>query len=201
MSIHATEQLGGGGLGNSIECWQVVGIESALTFSLRHIVVSEIRGRFRRWGGMLMFDREDRSRARLKAWIDLASVDTGSLERDQHIRSVEFFDVGRFPFAEFRSDTIDALDEQRFVARGSLALHGVDRQVELIVAPAPQRPGGDATRATYEVRTTIDRQAFGLRWNQDLDAGGLVVGDRIDVSARVQALRVPDGNGHRGDRR
>ena len=199
MSIHATEQLDGDAIEPSIECWQVVGIESALTFSLRHIVMSEIRGRFRRWGGMLMLDRADRSRARLKAWIDLASVDTGSFERDQHIRSAEFFDVARFPFAEFRSDAIAALDEQRFVVRGPLTLHGVDREVELIVTPGPKREDGEVTRAGYEVRATIDRQAFGLRWNQDLDAGGLVVGDRISIHARVQATRVR--NGHRGARR
>ena len=178
---------------HSMECWQVVGIESALTFALRHLVMSEIRGRFRRWGAMLVLDREDQSRALLKAWIDLASIDTGSVERDQHIRSAEFFDVGRFPFAEFRSEAIEALDEHRYVARGPLALHGKNRPIELIVTPGPKREDGGVTRAAYEVRATIDRQAFGLRWNQDLDGGGLVVGDRIDLHARIQAMRVPDG--------
>jgi polyisoprenoid-binding protein YceI len=193
MSVHATGQLDVDALKRSMECWQVVGIESALTFSLRHLVVSEIRGRFRRWGALLVLDREDHSRALLKAWIDLASIDTGSLERDQHIRSAEFFDVARFPFAEFRSEAIAAVDNQRYVARGPLLLHGKNRPVELIVTPGPKREDGGVARAAYDVRATIDRQAFGLHWNQDLDAGGLVVGDRIDVHARVQAMRVPDG--------
>jgi polyisoprenoid-binding protein YceI len=176
-----------------MECWQAVGIESALTFSLRHLVVSEIRGRFKRWGAMLVLDRGDLSRALLKAWVDLASIDTGSVERDQHIRSAEFFDAGHFPFAEFRSDAIAALDEHRYVARGPLVLHGKSRPVELIVTPGPTREDDGVMRAAYEVRATIDRQAFGLHWNQDLDGGGLVVGDRIDLHARVQAMRVPDG--------
>jgi polyisoprenoid-binding protein YceI len=176
-----------------MECWQAVGIESALTFSLRHLVMSEIRGRFRRWGAMLVLDREDHSRALLRAWIDLASIDTSSVERDQHIRSAEFFDVGRFPFAEFRSEAIAPLDEHRYLARGPLVLHGKTRPVELIVTPGPKREDAGVARAAYEVRATIDRKAFGLRWNQDLDGGGLVVGDRIDFHARVQAMRVPDG--------
>ena len=198
MSAHVLGQLDSDAVRPSTECWQVVGIESALTFSLRHIVVSEIRGRFRRWGAILVLDREDRSRALLKAWIDLASIDTGSIERDQHIRSAEFFDVARFPFAEFRSDAITALDDRRFLARGTLGLHGESRPVELIVTPGPKREDAGITRASCEVRATIDRQAFGLRWNQDLDGGGLVVGDRIDLHARVQAMRVADG--HRHDR-
>src|SRR4051794_38248608 len=139
MSAHATGQIGADGVKHSMECWQAVGIESALTFSLRHLVMSEIRGRFRRWGAMLVLDREDHSRALLKAWIDLASIDTGSVERDQHIRSAEFFDVGRFPFAEFRSEAIAPLDEHRYLARGPLVLHGKSRPVELIVAPGPKR--------------------------------------------------------------
>lgn len=193
MSVHAIGRLEGDAGKPPTECWQVVGIESALTFSLRHLVMSEIRGRFRRWGAILVLDREDPSRALLKAWIDLASIDTGSCERDQHIRSAEFFDVARFPFAEFRSDTIAALDDRRFVARGPLALHGLNQPVELVVTPGPKREDAGITRAPYEVCATIDRQAFGLRWNQDLDAGGLVVGDRIDIHARVQTqlLRAP----------
>jgi polyisoprenoid-binding protein YceI len=193
MSVHANGQLGGHAVKTSTECWQAVGIESALTFSLRHLVMSEIRGRFRRWGAVLVLDREDPSRALIKAWIDLASVDTASCERDQHIRSAEFFDVARFPFAEFRSDAIAALDDRRFVARGLLALHGVTQPVELIVTPGRRREDAGIMRALYEVRATIDRRAFGLRWNQDLDAGGVVVGDRIDLHARVQTqlLRTP----------
>jgi polyisoprenoid-binding protein YceI len=193
MSLHATEWFDADAVKSSTECWQVVGIESALTFSLRHLVMSEIRGRFRRWGAILILDREDQSRALLKAWIDLASIDTGSFERDHHIRSAEFFDVARFPFAEFRSDEIVSLDAQRFVARGALALHGETQPLELIVTPGPRREDAGVARAAYEVRATIDRRAFGLRWNQDLDAGGLVVGDRIDLHARVQAMRIPDG--------
>ena len=72
-------------------------------------------------------------------------------------------------------------------------LHGKSRPVELIVTPGPKREDAGVTRAAYEVRATIDRQAFGLRWNQDLDGGGLVVGGRIDLHARVQTMRVPDG--------
>jgi polyisoprenoid-binding protein YceI len=175
-----------------LESWEVTGADSALTFSLRHIVVREIIGHFRKWGALLVLDLDDVSRSRLTGWVDLASVDTGAPERDEHIRSPEFFNVAHFAVAEFRSDTIFPIAGQRFLVRGQLVLHGVAQPIELTVTPGLKIEEGNNARATYEVQATIDRQAFGLHWNQDLDAGGLVVGDRIEIQARVRAKRVPN---------
>jgi len=175
------------------ECWQVVRGASTLTFSLRHIVFQQISGHFRRWGGRLILDREEPSRSQVTAWIDLASIETGSQERDDHVRSEEFFDVARFPLAKFRSETIDASDLKRIVVSGGLQMHGVTRPIDLAVTPGPISQHGDLVRASYEGRAWIDRQSFGLHWNQDLDAGGFVVGDRVGISAHIAAVRVPMG--------
>lgn len=154
--------------------------------------MSEIGGCFHNWGALLLLDAEDPSRSRLTGWVDLTSIDTGSPERDAQIRSLEFFNVVHFPVAEFRSEMIAPLDAHRFVARGPLELHGVVQPIELAVTVGPRIEDGDVVRATYEVHGTIDRQAFGLHWNQDLDVGGVVVGDRIDIRAHVEAVRVGD---------
>jgi polyisoprenoid-binding protein YceI len=190
MTNHSAGQLDSDGR-SRVECWEVISATSTLTFSLRHIVVREIIGCFRKWGATLVLDAADLSRSRLTGWVDLSSIDTGSCERDEHIRSSEFFDVARFPIAEFLSQSIAPIAGRSFLVHGQLVLHGVARPIELTVTPTSNAQAGDAGCATYEVGATINRQAFGLHWNQDLDSGGVVVGDRIDLEARVQVLRVP----------
>jgi polyisoprenoid-binding protein YceI len=192
MTIHAAGQYDGHASKARLECWEVIGADSVLTFSLRHIVVSEIAGRFRKWGALLVLNLDDVSRSRLTGWVDLSSVDTGVAERDDHIRSPEFFNMSRFPIAEFVSDSIIPIADQRFLVRGQLLLHGVARPIEMTVTPGPRTEVGNSARAAYDVHATVNRQTFGLRWNQDLDAGGVVVGDRIDVQARVQVIRIPN---------
>jgi len=192
MTSQTTGQSELGGAQARAECWEVVLANSTLTFSLRHIVISEIAGSFHNWGALLLVDAEDPSRSRLTGWVDLSSIDTGSPERDAQIRSPEFFNVRHFPVARFAGQMIALVDNQHFVARGPLELHGVVQPIELMVTVGPRSGDGDVARATYEVRGTIDRQAFGLHWNQDLDVGGVVVGDRIDIRAHVEAARVPE---------
>ncbi len=175
-----------------LERWQVDPAESTLTFTLRHIVVQEIQGRFLRWGGRLAIDRNQPSLSEVDVWVDLASIDTSSLERDEHVRSAEFLDVGRFPRAAFKSTSI-ALADERIRVEGLLELHGITRPVEMEVTVGQQTREGDVARATFEARGSVNRQAFGLHWNQDLDVGGVVVGDRVELRAHVTAIRLPDG--------
>jgi polyisoprenoid-binding protein YceI len=176
---------------DSRERWQVDPSRSTLTFTLRHIVVQEIQGRFQRWGGELLLHRGQPSLSELEAWVDLGSIDTDSAERDDQVRSDEFFDVGRFPRARFKSTRIESSDEQIRIA-GILELHGVSHPVDLEITLGPVVEDGDVARASYEARGTIDRQDFGLHWNQDLDVGGVVVGDRVELRAHIEAIRLPD---------
>jgi polyisoprenoid-binding protein YceI len=172
------------------ERWEIDGASSELGFSLRHIVVSEIQGRFRGWGGEMIFDPSDVARTQIRAWVDVASVETGAADRDAHLRSVEFMDVDRFPRALFTSSDVSVRREGEALIAGSLQLHGVTRYVELHVTA--QRTWTDASgvaHASYRVRGTVDRQAFGLHWNQDLDVGGIVVGDKVQIDARVEMVR------------
>ena len=172
------------------ERWEIDGSNSELGFSLRHIVVSEIQGRFRSWGGEMLFDPEDVARAQIQVWIDVASIETGSADRDAHLRSSEFMDVTQFPRAQFTSSDVSIRREGEALIRGRLQLHGVTCDVELLVAA--QRTWTDArglAHASYRVRGNLDRQAFGLHWNQDLDVGGIVVGDKVQIDARVELVR------------
>jgi len=175
------------------ELWEIDSASSHLGFSLRHIVVSEIHGQFASWGGQMIFDPEDVDRSLIRVWIDVASIDTGSVERDAHLRSPEFLDVARFPRAEFTGTGVAIVRDGEAVLSGRLRLHGISRNVELAVAT--ERIWTDASkrpRAAYLLHGKVDRQAFGLHWNQDLDFGGVVVGDRVELAARVELVRTAD---------
>ncbi len=153
-------------------------------------MVREIKGEFKRWGGTITVDEVDPTRSRLRAWIDLASVDTSELERDAQVRSAEFFDVAQFPRATFSSTEIRLPDSGNPFVRGRLRLHGTEGEVALEITQRDERKDDDGTeRAIYSVNGRFDRRDFGLRWNQDLDVGGVVVGDQVQIDAHVEAIR------------
>jgi polyisoprenoid-binding protein YceI/osmotically-inducible protein OsmY len=182
----STTTVGGAGL----EQWQIDGARSGLTFRLRHIVVQQIRGRFQRWGGTLFIDRDQPWLSSVQIWVDLASVTTDDPERDAHVRSSEFLDVARFPRAELKSTNV-ALRDEKVIVQGVLSLHGIAHDVEVTAAVGGTEidPQGSA-RAAFTARAVIDRQSFGLHWNQDLDVGGIVVGDEVEIEAEVEAVRL-----------
>jgi polyisoprenoid-binding protein YceI len=171
------------------ERWELDGSKSRLGFSLRHIVVSEIQGRFGKWDAEMFFDPDDLTRTRIRVWIDVESVDTDSAERDAHLRSAEFFDAEQFPRAEFTSTEAVRRKDGEATVKGELTLHGTTCDVELVVTAERNWLDADGLlRAAYRVRGQIDRQAFGLHWNQDLDVGGIVVGDTVQIQAHVEMV-------------
>jgi polyisoprenoid-binding protein YceI len=171
------------------ERWEIDAVRSALTFSLRHIVIHRIDGRFDRWGGTVFIDREHPWLSSLTAWVDLASISTGDPERDAQVRSAEFLDVARFPRAELRSTAVDVLGSALTI-EARLDLHGAVHDVEIDAEVSPVSVGADGrARARYRARAVVDRRSFNLRWNQDLDAGGVVVGDEVDIVGEVELVR------------
>ncbi len=168
--------------------WEIDPTRSSLTFKLRHIVVQQIRGQFDRWGGTLFIDRQEPWLSSALVWVDLASITTGDLERDAHVRSGEFLDVAHFPRAAFKSTNVDTPDGQVSI-QGVLSLHGVVHDVEVRAEAGETTTDRDGRpRARFTARAVIDRQSFGLHWNQDLDVGGIVVGDEVELEAKVEAV-------------
>jgi polyisoprenoid-binding protein YceI/hemerythrin-like domain-containing protein len=163
---------------------------STLGFTLRHAVVSELQGHFSRWGGMLSIDQTEPSTSWVKIWVDLASIDTGDAERDKYVRSPGFFNVERFPRAVFSSSDVRVPDGGNPLVTGRLRLHGHLADVTLEVTSRRTRVDEkDQERAVYIVNGHIDRQQFGLRWRENLDRGGLLVGDEIQIVGYVEAVR------------
>jgi len=175
--------------------WEIDADRSELRFSLRHIVVSTIEGRFRSWGGEMLFDPDDVAATQLHVWVDVASIDTGSPERDAHVRSAEFLDTARYPRAQFVGTDILPHARDGAAMTGRLQLHGTTRYVDLkVVADRTWLDDLGRPRAAYTVTGKIDRQVFGLHWNQDLDVGGFVVSDKVAIEARVEMVRTTDAD-------
>ena len=175
----------------TVEEWRIDLDHSNLRFTLRHVVIHEIHGQFRRWGGTIMLSNADLAKSSVHVWVDLASVDTDDPERDAQIRSPEFFDVGHFRRATFSSSEIQLPEHANPIVKGCLALHGFMEDVDLEITRHDRWIDAEGVeRASYEVVSRLDRRRFGLRWNLDPDIGGVVVGDEIELVATVEAIRV-----------
>jgi polyisoprenoid-binding protein YceI len=144
---------------------------------------------------MLSVDEKQPSTSWVRIWVDLASIDTGNVERDEYVRSSAFFDVERFPRAVFSSSDVRVPDGGHPLVNGRLRLHGQLADVTLEVT---SRGNGvdewGEERAIYRVTGHVDREQFGLRWHENLNRGGLLVGDKIQIVAHVEAVpAVPRG--------
>jgi len=172
------------------QTWQIDSAHSGIHFSVRHLVIAKVRGQFSRWTGALAVPGGDFSRATVDVTIDATSIDTGVADRDAHLRSADFFDVETHPEITFRSRRLEPLGEDRFALVGDLTIRGTTREVVLDVESAGQTkdPWGNV-RAGFAGRTSIDRKEFGLTWNQALEAGGVMVGDKVEIEIEVEAVR------------
>lgn len=168
--------------------WQVDPAHSSVEFSVRHLMVAKVKGRFTSFGGTVVID-DDPSQSSVEAHVGLASVDTGDEQRDAHLRSADFFDVERYPEMTFASTAVRP-DGEAWVVTGDLSLHGVTRPVELQLElnGTGRDPYGN-TRAAFSATTRLSRKDFGLEWNLPLDGGGVLVGDAVDVSLEIEAVR------------
>jgi polyisoprenoid-binding protein YceI len=170
--------------------WQIDPAHTDVAFSVRHLMISKVRGAFRDVAGTIATGADPLD-SFVTAEIALASVDTGNDQRDAHLRSPDFFDVDNHPTMTFRSTRIRS-NGAGFDVDGELAIRGVTRPVTLaleITGMGPDAYGG--TRAGFSASTTIDRTEFGLTWNAALETGGVVVSDLVTISLDVQAVLQP----------
>src|SRR5256885_13557791 len=174
----------------AVSNWKIDPSHSAIHFSVRHMVVSKTRGRFTKWTGDIRFDPENRTASSVEVSIDPASIDTADAQRDAHLRSPDFFDVEKHPTATFRSTKVEDRGGDRYRITGGLTVHGVTRPVvfEATYEGSGKDPWG-GERAGFLATTSIDRKDFGLQWNQALETGGLLVGEKVDLTLEVEAIR------------
>jgi polyisoprenoid-binding protein YceI len=156
------------------------------------MVISKVHGRFTKWNGTVVIDDGDVSKSSVDVTIDASSVETHEAKRDAHLRSPDFFDVEKFPTLAFKSKRVTE-SGGGLAVRGDLTIHGVTKEVLLEVESLGRTKdpwGGE--RAGFSAKTSIDRKEFGLGWNQVLEAGGVLVGEKIEITLEIEAVKVKE---------
>ena len=166
---------------------------SEVTFQVRHLL-TKVRGRFSDFAGTVCVDEEEPGHSSVSLRIDAASIDTNNGDRDQHLRSDDFFAVQTYPTITFDSSRIARTSADTYDVTGTLTIRGAAREVTLpvIYLGTAQDPWGNA-RAGFETELTLNRKDFGLLWNAPLETGGFLVGDDVRVSVSIQAIAQPEG--------
>ena len=171
--------------------YQIDPTHSAAHFSVRHMMVANVRGEFTKMSGTLVFDRENPANSSLEAKVDVNSITTRDAQRDGHLKSADFFDAEKFPEMIFKSTKVMVDDDAVIQLTGDLTIRGVTHPVTFDVdGPTPEVKdpwGGFRIGATAEAK--IKRKDFGLEWNVALEAGGVLVGEEVKISIELEAVR------------
>lgn len=163
---------------------------SSVQFSVRHMMLSNVRGEFAKVTGTINVDSENPANSTVEATIDATSINTREAQRDAHLKSPDFLDVEKFPTLTFRSTKIVQHSGGGKVT-GDLTIHGVTHEITLDVegpTEAMKDPYGKERRAA-SATTTLSRKDFGLTWNAALEAGGVMVGDEVKITIDIEAIR------------
>ncbi len=171
--------------------WKIDSAHTTADFSVRHLMISNVKGHFSKVSGNVDYDGKDLKTLKIDAEIDVASVDTGEKGRDEHLKGADFFDAAKFPKMTFKSKKVKSAGKGKFTVTGDLTIKGVTKEVTLDVdGPTEQikdMQGG--TRVGASASTKINRKDFGVSWNKALDNGSSVVGDDVKVSIDVEAVK------------
>jgi len=179
------------GVSTGASTWHLDPAHTHVEFAVRHLMISTVKGGFADVQGVVRMDGASPGAADVDVTIGVASIDTRQDERDAHLRSADFLDAARFPTITFRSRRIEGIPSQGdFRLVGDLTIRGITREVALDVWQEGRvtDPSGNE-RAGFRARTKIDRTDFGLTWNQALEAGGVLVGNEVRISAEVELVR------------
>jgi polyisoprenoid-binding protein YceI len=170
--------------------WNLDVPHSYVGFKVKHMAIAKVKGSFGEFSGTVTGEPGKPETFAVEAVIQMQSVDTGNTDRDDHLRSPDFFDVETYPTMTFRSTGVRMTDEEEGVLMGELTLHGVTKPVEMELEyrGLVNDPWGN-TRMGFAAETEIDRREFGLTWNKALETGGLVVGHDVEIEIEVELIQ------------
>jgi len=173
------------------DTWQIDPAHTNVEFSVRHMMISNVKGQFQKTSGTITISGNDPTSAKIDATIDATSINTRVDKRDAHLKSPAFLDVDKFPTISFKSTKVEAAGPGKWKVTGDLTLHGVTKPAVLDVESTgtPVNDPMGNTRAGASATTKIDRKDFGLTWNQPLETGGVMVGDEVAISIDVEAIK------------
>jgi polyisoprenoid-binding protein YceI len=173
--------------------YQIDPRHSSAGFGVTHLMISTVRGEFHGVTGTVVVDDSDISKSSVNVTIDATTVDTREPDRDKHLKSEAFFDVAKYPTITFQSTKVERNNDGNLKVTGDLTIRGVTKSA-VLTASLPKPPIKDPwglQRTAVSAATKINRQEFGVAWNQKLDSGGVVVGDDVNITLDVEMIIPP----------
>lgn len=168
---------------------------SQVGFSVRHLGFSKVRGRFETFEGAVRLVPGQLDTLAVEATIDAASITTANAQRDAHLRSADFFETDTYPTITFTSTGVRDVSGSTFTLVGTFTMHGVTQEVELQAEYlGDSRDAWGNARVAFEATAALNRKEYGLTWNQLLEAGGVAVSEKVEITLEVQAVFTPGQN-------
>lgn len=173
--------------------WQIDSSHSHINFTARHMMISKVRGSFESFSGTVNFNEENPVNSTVEIAVDLSSINTRDAQRDGHLKSPDFFDVESHPTMRFVSTRVEQIDENNGRLIGDLTIKGVTHEVALDVeyAGVAKSPWGTQS-AGFSATGSLNRKDWGLNWNQALETGGVLVGEKISIEIELELVKVAE---------
>lgn len=171
------------------DTYVVDGAHSSIGFSVKHMVINNVKGHFGEFAGTVIYDPDDASQFKADGTIQVKSIDTGIAARDEHLRSADFFDAGQYPEIRFAAKKVERQGAV-YSLTGDLTMHGVTREITLpftVSGPIVDMQG--KKRIGLEATTIINRKDYGINWSKVMDNGGLVVADDVKAEINIEAVK------------
>jgi polyisoprenoid-binding protein YceI len=170
--------------------WQIDPAHSQIQFSVRHMMISNVRGRFENFTGAIEFEEKDPTRSLVEVQIETASINTRETQRDSHLKSPDFLNAEKYPHLSFKSKRIEKMDDSHGRVIGDLTIRDVTKEVTLDVEYAGQAksPWGTVS-AGFSATAKINRKDWGLTYNQALETGGVMVGDVVNITIDLEIVK------------
>ena len=170
--------------------WAIDPTHSEVIFKVKHLMITNVKGEFRKFTGSISTERNDFSKASINATIDASSIFTNEDNRDGHLKSADFFDVENYPEITFTGTSFKKIDEENYQLKGVLTIKGVSKEIAFDVefGGINKDPWGNE-KAGFSINGKINRKDWGLNWNAALETGGVLVSDEVKISAEVQFVK------------
>lgn len=170
--------------------WSIDPTHSELAFKVRHMMITNVKGEFRKFDASFLTEGKDFSKSSIDVTVDATSIFTKDDSRDGHLKSADFFDTEKYPELRFKGKSFKQIDDDEYKLTGILTIKDVSREVELDVefGGISKDPWGNE-KAGFTVEGKINRRDFGLNWNAALETGGVLVSDEVKISAEVQFIK------------
>jgi polyisoprenoid-binding protein YceI len=171
--------------------WQIDPAHTAAQFAVKHLMISTVRGQFKGVTGTVNWDDQDITQSTVDVTIDAKTVDTSEPKRDDDLKSDKFFEVAKYPTITFKSKKVEAVSAGKLKVTGDLTIHGVTKEVVLDVEgpTAPIKDPWGNTRVALNATTKVNRQDYGVKWNANIDGGGVVVGDDVNITIDLEMIK------------